>query len=118
MEELFNKTKTITKPWGFELIWAHTDKYVGKLLHVLSGEKLSRQYHEVKEETLHLLSGNLKLELGSEDNLFIKHLTPGETFHLPPKTIHRMIAVTDCVLLEVSTPELNDVVRLQDAYGR
>lgn len=118
MEELFNNTKIVSKPWGFELIWAHTDKYVGKLLHIMAGKKLSRQYHEIKEETLHLLSGSLKLELGPADSLLTKDLSPGETFHLPPKTIHRMLATTDCVLLEVSTPELDDVVRLQDDYGR
>lgn len=118
MEELFNNKKIVSKPWGFELIWAHTDKYVGKSLHIMASKKLSRQYHIIKEETLYLLSGSLKLELGPIDSLFIKDISPGETFHLPPKTIHRMIAITDCVLLEVSTPELEDVVRLQDEYGR
>lgn len=118
MEELFNKTETVIKPWGFELIWAKTNNYVGKLLHIRAAHKLSRQFHQEKEETLHLLSGQLTLELGANDNLFTKNLTAGETFHLPPKTIHRMIAVTDCVLLEVSTIQLSDVVRLEDDYGR
>lgn len=118
MKELFNQTTTVTKPWGFELIWAKTSNYVGKILHIKSHHKLSRQFHEEKEETLHLLSGQLILELGATDNLFVKTVDPGETFHLPPKTIHRMIAVTDCVLLEVSTTQLSDVVRLEDDYGR
>jgi len=118
MEELFNQTQTISKPWGFELIWASTSNYAGKMLHVKAGHKLSRQYHQEKEETLHLLSGELTLELGEPGSLFVRSLTPGETFYLPPKTIHRMIAVSDCILLEVSTPQLSDVVRLEDDYGR
>ena len=110
--------RRVDKPWGHELIWAHTSRYVGKLLHVKAGERLSRQYHRVKEETLFLQSGEMVLELGPADALERRTLKPGESFHLVPGTIHRMIAVTDVDLFEVSTPELDDVVRLEDSYGR
>ncbi len=113
-----NQTTYIEKPWGSELIWAHTQDYVGKILTIQAGQKLSRQYHEIKEETLYVISGNVLLELGPEDNIASYNLSPGDSFHLKPKTIHRMIGITNCVLAEVSTPHLSDVVRLQDEYGR
>ncbi len=111
--------RRVEKPWGHELWWAFTDRYVGKLLHVKAGHRLSLQYHERKDETIHLWSGELLLQVGDrEDDLTELRLAPGETFHIPPRTRHRMIAVTDCDVLEVSTPEVDDVVRLEDSYGR
>ncbi|HEV8324613.1 MAG TPA: cupin domain-containing protein [Myxococcota bacterium] len=110
--------RLIKKPWGWELVFAHTERYVGKVLHVTKGHRLSRQYHEVKEETLMVLSGKVTLELGVGKAMKRKSLGPHRQFHLPPRTVHRMIAETDCELVEVSTPELDDVVRLEDSYGR
>lgn len=110
--------KKIDKPWGYELIWAYTEKYAGKILHIKRGEMLSYQYHEVKDETIYLYSGLLEIDMedGKERKKVILH--PGEGIRIPPFTKHRMIAVEDCEVLEVSTPELSDVVRLEDLYGR
>lgn len=108
----------VDKPWGYELIWAHTDKYVGKVLHINKGESLSYQYHEVKDETIHLLRGALDLEVESEGQRTSLRLRPGEGFHITPRMKHRMTAVEECDVLEASTPELDDVVRLEDRYGR
>ena len=115
---LVTAPRRVEKPWVHELIFAHTDRYVGKLLHIEAGHSLSRQYHEVKEETLYVLSGCITLEIGAGDALESSRLGPGEAFHLPPGTIHRFKAEETTDLLEVSTPELDDVVRLEDAYGR
>ena len=112
------EVRRVEKPWGYELIFAETPRYAGKLLHVRHGEKLSLQYHRHKEETLYLLSGRLRLLLGKTGALEEKIVEPGACFHVPPETLHRFIALTDCVLIEVSTPELDDVVRLEDDYGR
>ena len=108
----------IEKPWGYELIWAHTDRYVGKILHINKGESLSYQYHNVKDETIYLLHGMLELEVGAETGRKKMTLAPGESFHITPGTKHRMLAIEDCDVLEASTPELDDVVRLEDRYGR
>jgi mannose-6-phosphate isomerase len=108
----------VEKPWGHELIWARTGRYVGKILHVLEGHALSLQYHRVKDETIHLLQGRLKLQTGEGDALEERVLEPGHSFHIPPGLRHRMIALSDCDVLEASTPELDDVVRLEDRYGR
>lgn len=109
----------VEKPWGHELIWAHTDRYVGKILHVTAGHALSLQYHERKDETIHLLRGRLRFWVGSSaDRLEEVELLEGQSYHLPPGTVHRMEAITDCDILEASTPELDDVVRLEDRYGR
>ena len=112
--------RRVDKPWGFELIWAHTDRYVGKILHIERGEALSLQYHRVKDETLYVLSGVLQLELGESDaGPFRKlELRPGEAIHLPPGTRHRLTASETCEVLEASTTEIDDVVRLSDRYGR
>lgn len=110
---------TIVKPWGHELIWAKTDRYVGKILHVRAGEALSLQYHRVKDETIMVLTGRLKFEFFAEgEEPSVRALGPGEPFHVAPGLRHRMIAIEDTDVLEVSTPELNDVVRLEDRYGR
>jgi mannose-6-phosphate isomerase len=110
--------KTVPKPWGHETIWAHTDRYVGKVLHIKAGHALSVQYHDRKDETVHLLSGELVYRVQMGDSLEDMRLTKGESFRITPGTIHQMEAVTDCDVLEVSTPELDDVVRLSDRYGR
>ncbi|MFN0061063.1 MAG: cupin domain-containing protein [Myxococcaceae bacterium] len=111
-------TRRVEKPWGYELIWAHTDRYVGKLLHIKKGHKLSLQYHQKKDETIHVQSGELLFVVDEGQGVIEKRMMPGESYHVRPFTKHRMVAVTDCDILEVSTPELDDVVRLEDAYGR
>ena len=108
----------VEKPWGYELIWAHTERYVGKVLHVNAGHRLSLQYHRQKEETIHLWSGRLTLVVDEGKGLVEREMKEGESYHIRPGTKHRMIAITDCDILEASTPELEDVVRLEDAYGR
>ena len=110
--------RRVEKPWGHELIWAHTERYVGKVLHIRAGHKLSRQFHRVKEETLLVSSGTMLLEIGEGAALEVRRMGPGDVFHVRPGTIHRMIAESDVDVTEVSTPELDDVVRLEDSYGR
>ena len=111
----------IDKPWGYERLWAHTDKYVGKILYIKEGRQLSRQYHEKKEETIYVISGFLILEIGQGKDKITKELRRGGTYHIEPGVIHRFIAPKDrpnVILMEVSTPELDDVVRLEDDYNR
>lgn len=109
----------VEKPWGNEIIFAHTDKYVGKILYINKGHKLSRQYHEVKDETIYVLEGRLSLEIGDHGEFTELRLNEGHAFHIEPGVIHRFCAPWgDVKLAEVSTPELNDVVRLEDNYGR
>ena len=108
----------VPKPWGHEIIWAHTDRYVGKILHILAGHALSVQYHERKDETVYLLAGELKYWVKSGETMTDMHLHVGDAFRITPRTIHYMEAVTDCDILEASTPELDDVIRLTDRYGR
>ncbi len=108
----------VPKPWGYELIFAQTDRYVGKILHINQGESLSLQYHEMKEETLYVVDGELKLTIEHDGDRRELALRKGEAFHIPPRLIHRMYAVVDTDVAEVSTPELQDVVRLEDRYGR
>jgi mannose-6-phosphate isomerase-like protein (cupin superfamily) len=108
----------VDKPWGYELHWAKTDRYVGKLIHVDAGHALSLQYHNHKDETIFLWSGRLLFEIQENGSLVSRELTPGERVHITPGTVHRMTAIDDCDVFEVSTPELDDVVRLQDRYGR
>ena len=100
------------------MIWAQTDRYVGKILHIKAGHSLSVQYHNKKDETVYLLSGDLIYKVHLEGAMRNVHLGVGDSFRLTPGTIHQMEAVTDCDVLEVSTPELDDVVRLEDRYGR
>jgi mannose-6-phosphate isomerase len=109
----------VEKPWGNEVIFAHTDKYVGKVLTINKGHRLSRQYHNIKDETIYVSEGTLSLELGSEDNVTEIQLDKGHAFRIEPGVVHRFCAIVDCVkIIEVSTPELNDIVRLEDNYGR
>lgn len=110
--------RRVDKPWGHEIIWAETARYVGKILHIRAGERLSRQYHRVKDETLLIQTGEMDLELGPAGSVERRRMRPGDSFHVTPGTIHRMVAVTDVDVVEVSTPELDDVVRLEDVYGR
>ncbi len=112
------RVKKVEKPWGYELIWAHTERYVGKILHIRKGESLSYQYHRVKDETIYLLRGLMELEIGDEKGREKQQLEPGACVHIAPGTRHRMTALEDCDILEVSTPELEDIVRLEDRYGR
>ena len=108
----------VEKPWGYEVHWAKTDRYVGKIIHINKGHALSLQYHNIKDETIYLLSGKLLFEIDVNGTLEAREMAPGQSVHVTPKTIHRMTAVEDCDVLEASTPELTDVVRLEDRYGR
>ena len=110
----------VSKPWGYEIIWAVSERYVGKILHINAGHELSVQYHNKKDETVYLLSGEIvyRVQRNGDDVLDDVRLQVGESYRIIPGTIHQMIAVTDCDVLEVSTPELEDVVRLSDKYGR
>lgn len=110
--------RRVDKPWGHEVIWAETARYVGKVLHIRAGQRLSRQFHRVKEETLMVQAGEMDLEVGPAATVETRRMKAGDVFHVAPGTIHRMIGVTDVSVLEVSTPELDDVVRLEDVYGR
>ena len=108
----------IDKPWGYELVWARTERYAGKILHVRAGQVLSLQFHHRKDETMHVLSGELILRTQEGDALVARPFLAGETVHIPPLLIHQIEAVVDSDVLEASTPELDDLVRLQDRYGR
>jgi len=109
----------VPKPWGWEKIWAHTDRYVGKILHINAGQALSVQYHVRKDETVYLLSGELKYWVrDATGEMRDVNLAVGEAYRITPGTVHYMEAVTECDILETSTPDLDDVVRLKDRYGR
>jgi mannose-6-phosphate isomerase-like protein (cupin superfamily) len=113
-----NEITKVDKPWGYELHWAKTERYAGKVLHVKAGHALSLQYHDRKDETIFLWTGRLLFEIGDGTALVKREMLPGESVHITPKTIHRMTAIEDSDIFEVSTPELDDVVRLEDRYGR
>jgi mannose-6-phosphate isomerase len=108
----------VDKPWGYELLWAKTDRYVGKIIHVNAGHALSLQYHNVKTETVYLASGRVRYEIQDGGGLRTLDLLPGDRLHIPAGTVHRVTAIDDADIFEVSTPELDDVVRLEDRYGR
>jgi mannose-6-phosphate isomerase len=109
----------VEKPWGYELQWAITDRYAGKVLHVNKGEALSLQYHEHKDEFLYISKGGVEIELGGRDGVLTRHrMQTGDTLHIAPGTRHRLTAVEDTDIFEVSTPEVDDVVRIDDRYGR
>jgi mannose-6-phosphate isomerase len=112
--------RRVEKPWGWELIWAEAEKYVGKLLFVRAGHSLSLQFHRVKDESWYVESGRAELELGEAGKAVLKRevILPGACFHFTPGTVHRVTALDDTLIVEVSTPHLDDVVRLEDAYGR
>ena len=116
---MIEQPRRVEKPWGYEIIWADTEVYVGKILHVNAGGTLSMQYHEEKDETMYVLSGEVRFLAGpSPEELQEYRMGPGDCFRTRPGTVHRLIAVTDTDVLEASTPHLHDVVRLQDQYGR
>ena len=108
----------VDKPWGYELIFAKTGVYVGKVLFVRKGHKLSLQYHKEKEETIYLQSGEMLFTVDEDGTLVQKNMAAGDHYHIAPTVRHRMEAVEDCTIFEVSTTQLDDVVRLEDAYGR
>ena len=108
----------VDKPWGYELVWARTDRYVGKILHVKAGHILSLQYHNRKDETMHVLRGELILRTRPGEALEARAFKAGDSVHIPPRLVHQIEAVVDSDVLEASTPELDDLVRLQDRYGR
>ena len=109
----------VEKPWGHELIWARTDRYVGKILHIRAGEALSLQYHRVKDETIMVLTGRMQLVYFADGEAAkSRELGPREPFHITPNLRHRMLAIEDTDVLEVSTSELDDIVRLEDRYDR
>ena len=112
--------RKVEKPWGYELIWAATDSYLGKVLFVRAGHSLSLQFHREKDESWLVQSGRAKLELGEAGSptLLEEVLAPGAAFHFTPGTVHRVTALEDTTILEVSTAHPDDVVRLEDAYGR
>jgi mannose-6-phosphate isomerase len=112
--------RRVEKPWGYELIWALTDLYCGKKLFIKAGEALSLQFHRVKDEVIYVESGRVEFTMGAPGDA-VPHkevVGPGTAFHVTPGVVHRMRALEDSFLLEVSTPQLDDVVRLEDAYGR
>lgn len=108
----------VEKPWGHELIWARTDRYVGKILHLKAGHAMSCQYHTRKDETMHVLRGEVVLRIGPPDRLEARTLSAGQSVHIPAGTVHHLEARADTDILEASTPELDDIVRLSDRYGR
>ena len=109
----------VDKPWGYELRWAVTDRYLGKVLHVNKGEALSLQYHERKDECQYIVKGRVDVEVGGPEGALTTHrMQAGDTLHIKPGTRHRITAVEDTDIFEVSTPEGEDVVRLSDRYGR
>jgi mannose-6-phosphate isomerase len=112
--------RRVDKPWGWELIWAHTEGYVGKVLFIRAGESLSLQFHREKDESWYVEGGRAKLELGDTGNAVLNTevVAAGACFRFRPGTVHRVTALEDTTILEVSTPQLDDVVRLEDAYGR
>ena len=117
MIERFDTPRT-DKPWGYELLVAQTDVYVGKVLHVTAGQALSLQYHERKDETIHVLKGEIVFRVQIDGELVERRMGEGESYRIVPRTVHQMEAVTAADLLEASTPEVDDVVRLKDRYGR
>lgn len=119
MEYSLAMSRRVEKPWGQELIWAETPVYVGKILTIEAGQRLSLQYHEVKDETILVLSGRMRLHIGpAHDALELIDMGPGDSRHVTPGTIHRYEAIEQVELAEVSTTELDDVVRLEDDFGR
>ncbi len=116
---MLKPVRRVEKPWGYELIFAHTDRYAGKILHVDAGHALSLQYHERKDETLYLASGSVELLVEENGELRPIAMRPGDSYHIRPGVRHRMTAgAGGCEFVEVSSPELDDVVRLEDRYGR
>ena len=112
--------RRVEKPWGWELIWAHTDQYVGKLLFVRKGHSLSLQFHNEKDESWYVQEGRAEVEMGAPGDAVRESevVAPGAAFRIRPGTVHRVRALQDTLILEVSTTHLDDIVRLEDRYGR
>ena len=108
----------VEKPWGYELIFAHTQRYAGKILFVRKGARLSHQYHRMKEEHFYIQSGTIEVTLGDGETERVLTMHPGDKLHIPPGTRHRVRGIEDTLIFEVSSPELDDVVRIEDDYGR
>lgn len=118
-ENTLKSIRRVEKPWGYELIWAETKDYVGKILHINKGGKLSLQFHKIKEETIYIQSGKMLFLFEDENGKVLEvTLLPGQAHHIPTGRKHRMIGLEDTDVFEVSTPHLDDVVRLEDSYGR
>ncbi len=114
-----NAARRVEKPWGYELIWAHTDRYVGKVLVVETGKRLSLQLHRVKAESIYVATGKLRLHLENDDGEVVtRDMDPGEHCDIPVGRRHRFEAIERVEIIEVSTPELDDVVRIEDDFGR
>jgi len=120
LDRFASEPRRVEKPWGWELIWAETGVYIGKILFVRAGESLSLQFHREKDESWYVESGRARLELGDvgQEALDEEVITAGACFRYRPGTVHRLTALEDTTILEVSTPHLDDVVRLEDEYGR
>ena len=120
LDRFSTEPQKVDKPWGHEVIWSVTERYAGKLLFIRAGESLSLQFHNVKDEAWYVLDGRAELELGAPGERMLNKevVGPGAAFHFAPGTVHRVKAVEDTTILEVSTPELDDIVRLEDRYGR
>ncbi len=119
LDRFATEVRRVEKPWGYEIVYAVTERYCGKVLFVRAGEELSLQFHREKDETIYVHEGRLQFEIGEEaDAVASEVVGPGSAFHLRPGTLHRMRALEDSLLLEVSTSQLDDVVRLEDRYGR
>jgi mannose-6-phosphate isomerase-like protein (cupin superfamily) len=120
LDEFAVDVRRVDKPWGHETIWALTADYCGKILFVRAGESLSLQFHNEKDESWYVLDGRAELELGAPGQTMLNSeiVGPGSAFHFVPGTVHRVRAVEDTRILEVSTPQIDDVVRLEDSYGR
>jgi len=120
LDKFATEPTKVEKPWGHELIWVVADAYVGKLLVINKGQSLSLQFHNVKDEAWYVLAGRAQLELGGPGERMLDNdvIGPGESFHFPPGTVHRLTALEDTTIVEVSTPHLDDIVRLEDRYGR
>jgi mannose-6-phosphate isomerase-like protein (cupin superfamily) len=114
------RPERVDKPWGYEIIWAKTDEYAGKVLFVRAGESLSLQFHKVKDESWYILEGRAEVELGEAGQAVTKTevVAAGAAFRFPPGTVHRVTALDDTTILEASTAQLDDIVRLEDSYGR
>jgi mannose-6-phosphate isomerase len=120
LDKFASEPEKVDKPWCHEVIWAVSDSYAGKILFVKAGESMSLQFHNVKDEAWYVLEGRAKLELGAAGERMLNNevIGPGAAFRFPPGTVHRLTAVEDTTIVEVSTPQLDDVVRLEDRYGR
>jgi mannose-6-phosphate isomerase len=119
LDRFASDVRRVEKPWGYEIVYALTDRYCGKVLFIRAGQELSLQFHRRKDEVIYVHEGKIELEIGDPGGPIDQEVVgPGRAFHLAPGVVHRWRALEDTVVLETSTPELDDVVRLEDRYGR